>query len=306
MLHAQPTTIMKKTAYPLFAGLVIALTVFGQARGADEVKKADGGAVVLAKKQIARPTGTIVTEESTMSMKDAVMKIKAGEQDIEGKMTQTGTQKKTRETLGADKIRQLLVSGTTEMTTEINGEKQTPPAKSEPLEGVPVILERKDGKWTATLESGDKPSTEQQTALDKEAAEIGRNSDFQMYGDTPRKPGDKWDVDPSKLGGFADLEKLTGTFQMEFVEIKDYQGVRCAALKGTFDLKGKAQGNDDSQALDMRLKGEAALLRAIDDMLDMDMKTDATVTVTGSPGPNVTMHVSGKMKMTGKATLKKP
>lgn len=297
---------MRHPTLQLLTGFAFVFASCGQARSAPVAKEGGGGAVVLARQHSMRAVGTIATKESTMAMTDAILKMKAGEQQIEGAMSQTETKMETRETLAADKIRQLLVSKTTKMKMKLNGQEQNPPDKDDPMVGVPVILERKDGKWTASLESGGQPTAAQQASLDKEAASVEKDSDFAMFGDTPRKPGDKWEVDPAKLTNFGDAEDLAGKFQVEFVEVKELAGVRCAVLKSTFEIKGKSKSEGDSPAMDIQLKGEAVSQRSLADLIDLDVALNATMTLTGSPAPQMTMHVEGPMKMTEKVSLKKP
>ena len=297
---------MKHTTLQLLTGFVCVIASCDLARCANVANEGDGGAVALARQHYMPAAGMIVTKESTMTMTDAALKIKGGAQDIAGTMTQTEIAKETREVFSADKFRYLLESKTSKGKMKLNGQDKAAPDKTDPMVGVPVILERKDGKWTASLESGDQPSAAQQASLDKEIVSAERESDFAMYGATPRKPGDKWDVDPSKLMGFADAEKLTGKFRVEFVEVREPHGVRCAVLKSTFDIKGKTKGEGDAPAMDIRLKGESVTQRSIADMIDLDVAIEGTVTVDGSPAPETTMHVEGPTRITEKVSLKKP
>ncbi len=126
-----------------------------------------------------------------------------------------------------------------------------------------------------------------------------------MYGDSPRKVGDEWKVDPSKTG-FGEGTDLTGDYSVKFVEVKDYQGAKCAVLKATYDFKGKIESQPGSPGLGMRMKGEAVSLRSIADLQDLDVQIDATMTLDGAPADGVTMNVEGPMKGTQKITLKKP
>ena len=297
---------MKLTTLQLLSGFVMILASCDRAHSADVGKEAKDGAVVLAQKHFMPPAGTIATKDATMTMTDAVIKMKAGEQEMAGTLTQTETSKETREILSADKFRSLLESKTTHEKMKLNDQDQAAPEKSDALVGVPVILERKDGKWSASLEKEGEPSAEQQAALDKEAASASRDSDFAMYGDTPRKPGDKWDVDPAKLMDFGDAEGLTGKYRVEFVEVKEVKGVRCAVLKATFDIKGKTKAEGDGPQMDIQLKGEAVSQRSIADKIDLNVEVNAKVTVSGSPTPEMSMHVEGPMRMTEKISLKKP
>ena len=303
--RATPAT-MKHPALRLFTGLVMFLAWIDPARGGHAVIDGDGGAVILAREHALPATGTLLTEDSSNTMDGATWKAKIDDQDIIGSMTQQQLSKITREILAANKLRYVLASKTTTGRTKINGKENAAPQKKDPLEGIPVILERKDGKWSASLEHGDHPSAKQQAALNKLVAAAEKDSDFGMYGDTPRKPGDKWDVDPDKLTDFGDAEGLTGKCRVEFLEIMKFRNVRCAVLKATFDLKGKTQDLDDGSKMDIHLKGEAITHRSIADMIDLDVVVDGMFTTDGSPKPQMTMHMEGPIRVAATMTVQKP
>ncbi|RYD17614.1 MAG: hypothetical protein EOP88_25655 [Verrucomicrobiaceae bacterium] len=266
--------------------------------------EAASDAVVLAKKDFLPPVGSVLTRVSSMSMEDSVLKVQAGPQEMEGTATQKGSSKETIEALSADKVRRVVISKKSGGKMTINGNDQPTGDKTDPLEGKPVLLERKDGKWTAGLESGE-ADADQRKSLDKMAEEITRNSDFQMYGDTPRKIGDKWDVDPSKLMSFADSKNLTGSYSVEFVSVEEFQGTKCAVLKATFEMNGEIPSEGEGAPMKMTLKGTAVSKRSIADMLDLDVDVDGTMTVKGSPAPNVNLEVKGPVKITEKNSLGK-
>lgn len=297
---------MKTTTLPLL-GLLALLT-------ASCGKKASGGAseenknepLVLSQKNSMPAAGTVVIKENAMVMTDAALKVKAGGQEMDGTMSQTQVGKEKQEILSPDKFRRTLLSKSSIGKMKLNGADQPTPEKADPLLGVPVIVERRNGKWLASMEDGSAPGLEQKDSLDKVAKGIQTDSDFAMYGDTPRKPGDKWEVDPAKLSTFGDAEKLTGSFTMEFLEIKDVSGTRCAVLKGVFDIRGKTEAESGAPQLDIRLKGEALSHRSIADQIDLDAEINATATVSGSPAAHVTMQVEGPTRITEKTSVKKP
>jgi hypothetical protein len=168
-----------------------------------------------------------------------------------------------------------------------------------------VILERSGKSWSAKLENGESPDAEQKKRLDKIVEAADRDTDLQMYGDTPRKPGDKWDVNPALIGLFDTAGSVSGTYSVEFVEVKEINGVRCAVLKATYDMKGKSEMEDD-KFMDMTMKGEAISHRSLADQIDLGVEIKGDMTISMAPAPNVTMLIKGPMTMTQKLTLKKP
>lgn len=261
---------------------------------------------VLAKKNHVPAKGTSISKEFSMNMSDAAMKITAGGQEIAGSMTRLESNKETTEILSAEKIRLTATDRKVEGKMTINGQDQATPDEPEPLLNKPVVLDLKEGKWSASLEAADaKPTAAEQKSLDKKAESANKDADFGMYGDTPRKVGDEWKVDPSKTG-FGEGTDLTGDYSVKFVEVKDYQGAKCAVLKATYDFKGKIASQPGSEGLGMRMKGEAVSIRSIADLQDLDVQIDATMTLDGAPAEGVSMNVEGPMKGSQKITLKKP
>ncbi|MES2922288.1 MAG: hypothetical protein V4819_12120 [Verrucomicrobiota bacterium] len=302
---------MKHTTLPILTGLALLVASCGEKKSATvsnpaESQSSGTNSFVLAQKHYLPPAGTVATKNTSMVMTDSAMTVKAGPQEMQGTASRTETGVETLEVLSKDKIRRLQVSKKASGKMTMNGQDQPSPETPDPLEGIPVILERKGETWTASLENGAAPAPEQQKRLDRMVAEIVRDSDFQMYGDTPRSPGDKWQVDPAKIGAFDEVKSVTGTYSVEFVEVKEFDGVRCAVLKATYDFKGKSEASDESQAMDIAMKGEAISRRSIADQFDLGVEIKGTMTVDGSPVENVTMHIVGPMTMTQKVALKKP
>ena len=115
---------------------------------------------------------------------------------------------------------------------------------------------------------------------------------FIIYGDAPRKPGDKWTVDPKTITEFAGMKKMEGSFNVEFVEVKDIAGTPCAVLKISFDLSGVST-EESENPMKMKIKGEVATERSLAELVDLQSKCTATMSGDGSPAEGVTMSVEG-------------
>lgn len=262
--------------------------------------------VVLAKKGHIPPVGTIHSKEMNMTMVDAVVNLTAAGQVMAGSMSRSDKGEETMEVLSPVKIRRILKSKTGEGKMSVAGQEQPIPSTPDALLGVAVIVEKDGEKWTASLEGTDKPTPEQEAALKKVTKEFGNEADLGMYGDTPRKPGDKWKVDPSKIG-FSGGTDMKGDYTVEFIGMKEFQGVQCAELKATFDFSGKTEEEQEgAPSMGMNLKGEVTSHRSIKDMVDLDVNMNSTTTITGSPAPQVTMEIKGPMKMVQTVSVKRP
>ncbi|WP_367870721.1 hypothetical protein [Luteolibacter sp. Populi] len=279
---------------------VAALLLAGQ-----EMHAAEEGHVLAKKsKGNSQPAGTKVTKNSLLEITDAKLTVEVkGQPPMAGTMSRKDTEVNTLEILSATKARRLLQDKETSSAMIINGQERPMGDKPESLKGVPVILEEKeDGTYTATLEAGEATAAQTED-LTKLAKGLGNDSDLAIYGETPRKPGDKWTVDPKKIKAFGEAEDLAGTYTVEFVEVKDFQGTPCAVLKSEFEVTGAALGG---AGMKMGFKGTAVTHRSLADRVDLETKMESTMTMEGQPNPQVTMHVTGPFKMTQTGTVKKP
>lgn len=292
---------MKNRSIALTGSLFAAVLCFASAHSAIAAEDT----YVLAKKNDVPPVGTVLTKDFSMGMKDGKVKISAGGQQIDGTMNRGETKKETAEVLSATKIKTTLLEQKIEGAMIVNGEEQDTSEPEDALLKTPVIMELKAGKWSATLESGAEPTAEQKTSLEKAAKEANTDTNFEMYGDTPRKVGDEWKVDPAKTG-FADEADVKGDYTVKFVEVKEVDGVKCAVLKATYDFKGGLKAGDGEFSGTISLKGEAVSTRSIADMTDLEVKITATMTMEGSPAEGVTMRVVGPTLGSQKIAIKKP
>ena len=135
----------------------------GSARAAEEAP------VVLAKKGHVPSAGVIVTQETTGTLKDAAMTVNAQGQDINGTMNRSVKETETVQLVSPGKVRKVQTVSESNSKVTINGQDQETPDKPKALFNVPYILEQKDGKWVASLESGEEPSAEQKKALEAKA-----------------------------------------------------------------------------------------------------------------------------------------
>jgi hypothetical protein len=264
-----------------------------------------GDAFVLARKGGLPLPGKSVTQSGVREMNDAELTLEVGDKKIPGKVSSKEATNEVVEGISPVKARRILTSKTSESRMIVMEQEQPGPEKADPLQGLPVILEEKDGKWTAALEEGE-ATPEQKTALEELAKNSNEDSDFVIYGDAPRKPGDKWEVDLSKLPSFGGATGLKGSFVIEFVEVKDFQGTSCAVLKFTVDLAGTTVKEGEEPALSIKMKGEAVTHRSLADLVDLDSKMSATLDMEGKAGEGMNMKIKGPVSVNRTATVGKP
>jgi len=258
---------------------------------------------VLARKGGLPLPGKSVTHSMLREMKEADLTLEMGDKKVPGKLTSKEATNEVVEGISPVKARRILTSKTIEARMVVMEQEQPSPDKADPLQGVPVILEEKDGKWEAALEEGE-ATAEQKTALAEVANTANENDDLALYGEAARKPGDKWEVDLSKLPGFGGAKDLKGSFVVEFVEVKDVQGTPCAVLKSTVDLSGTKAG--EGPALNIKMKGEAVVHRSLADLVDLESTMTGTMGMEGEAAPGMKMKIDGPVTMTRTATVGKP
>lgn len=292
--------IMKPSLLGVFCSAALVL-----AAGSGYVQAAEAEGHVLAKKNPPAVVGSKLTTETVSLMKDGKYIFTAEGEKIEGKGSFKSEEIVAIECLSPTRFRRLQTKLEESTHMEMLGETVDEPGEADPLTGVPVILEKqeKDGSYTATLEKGE-ATEEQKKALKEVAEEASTEDDFTMYGEQPRKPGEKWEVDVPKLSGFADGENLRGTMTIEFVEVKELSGVRCALLKATFDLSGTLK-DEEIGAGKMTLKGETLVHRSLADQVDLESKTTGRMTLA-TKAEGMPMEMDSPATISIRSTFTKP
>ncbi len=296
---------MKSLAFGTLIGLGLALVSCEKKSdpASPSAELSAGNGYVLARKISLPAPGKTWTKETVVSIPAGTMQISASGQEMDGSMSSKDTRTESMEAISETKARHLVTGETNEGKMIVAGQEQPVPRQPNALLKIPVIVEFSDGKWSATLEAGE-PTAEQEKALAKLAKQCSDNNDLAMYGDTPRKPGDQWDADPSTLSSFGDAESLEGSFRVEFVEVKEYDGVKCAVLKSVFDLAGRGPEEEDAPEMTMKMKGEAVSYRSLTDLVDLNTEITASLIIEIEPAPGVSMKIDGPMTMTQKIGVK--
>jgi hypothetical protein len=280
------------------AGLMLSL-------GAVRAQSAEADTHILATKSDTAIVGCKFTTETVSVMEGGTCTFTSEEGEIEGKGTFKNKEAITLECLSPTRFRRVQTTMEGHTHLEILGETVDQPGEVGVMTGVPVILEKQaDGStYTATLEKGE-ATAEQRKELEQIAKQAASRDDLTMYGEQPRKPGDKWDVDVTKLSDFADGSNLRGKMTVEFVEVKEFAGVRCAVLKNTFDLSGTIK-DDGSGEGKMTLKGEELLHRSLVDRVNLDSKSEGRMTIS-TKADDMPMKLDSPMLLTIRGTLVKP
>ncbi|BCU76576.1 hypothetical protein [Luteolibacter sp. LG18] len=246
---------------------------------------------VLAKKDHTPKAGSKHVESKKMAMKNGTLKVKAGEQAMEGTCAITETETEAVEYVSADKVKRLMTVGEKSQKMTMNGQELPDEPHPNPLLKVPVTLTKADGEWTATLDDGKEPTDEQETALSKHEKNMDKSESVTMYGTEPRKVGDTWTVKAADMPFAQDQEDTEGSVKLTFKAVEDYQGKKCAHLEGPMEIKGKS-----AEGQSISLKGNVIVYRSIEDLVDLKVSLDGKMEMSGDI-PNGSMSMNGDMTM---------
>jgi hypothetical protein len=287
-----------------FAAALSCLGIFAlQDLALSEAPAAVGEGYVLATRGHRPPPGTRILSETSSSLLNGKKAFNAKGRSLEAETTQELRQTWENEQLTGDSLRHLFLAKSLEGATTANGRTMPLMTKPSLLVKTPLIVTRVEGKWVARLEKGDAGEEFEKDARPEiESVSEGYNTDiaFAIYGDTPRKPGDRWVVDGAKLASFAGVTAPQGQMEVHFMEVKDFQETKCALLDLKFSLHGK-EGKGR-----MNLQGTGTVHRSISDQVDLLTELRGQLEVSSSEDPVPPIKTNGTLDLKTKTTVRKP
>ncbi len=291
---------MKRSLLGFFSSAALVL-----AAGTGHAHSAEAETHVLATKNPAAVAGYKITTETVSLLENGKFTFNSEGEKIEGKGTFKSREVVTLECLSPTRFRRSQTKLEEHTRMEILGETVDEPKDAGSLTGLSVILakQEKDGSYTAALENGE-ATADQAEKLAEIAKDATAQDDLVMYGEQLRKPGDKWDVDVTKLSGFADGENLRGTMSVEFVEVREIGGVRCAILKNTFDLSGTME-DEETGTGKMTMKGEELVHRSLADQVNLNSETKGRMTLA-TKADDMSIEMTSPMLITIRSTVTEP
>ena len=265
----------------------------------------------LAQKGQLIPQGVTITESGKMSIKDMKLKIQAAGQEIPATQNMTETRKSTIKALPNGKYAFTRLSKESEQKMNVMGQDQEVPAQKSTLIDKPVIVEKKEGKWIASLKKGEADPA-QKLELEQVISEFENMNDEKIYGTGPRKVGDTWKIDGGNMLG---IENAKGTVTVKFEKVGEYNGEKCAFLTGDVDITGSPieKKEEAGEDLQMSLKGKISSIRSLKHLVDLKTEFKGTMdmkgNLPGAPGQNMSMTASGPMSFSSEKSVspsKKP
>ena len=267
-----------------------AISTFALSASAEDAKT-----YVLAKKDYMPPAGTVLESTESMELNEGKMQMNIQGQAMEGLMSISENSTEKVEILAVDKIRYTLTEGESKQQMVMMGQAMPAENKSKAIVGKAILITKKDGTWSADLEKGE--ATVLEAPEIKSVAEKRNNqTDHKVYGTVPRKVGDEWEVDGADMMGMEDMK---GKVKVKFVKIEKFNGVDCAVLDCSMDLKGAPK---DMKGVGMTVAGKVVVHRSLKDMVDLNADFSGSMVMDGNMEPQPGMKIG--MKMKGQMTMK--
>ncbi len=277
---------------------IITIAAFLSPTQGQEIAKPKAKTYILAKKGHLPPIGSKYSVNNSMALKNGVMKMKMGEQGFDATVETTQKESENYQFLAKDRIRITQTESESTNKVVMMGNEQPAQKAPTPLLNQPVVLTKKENKWTGQLEDGN-ATEEQKKAIEKIAQKINDDNNNKLYGYEPRKIGDKWKTAP---GNFLGQDDLKGEVTVNFLRTEKFNGIECAVLSCEFDVSGS---NDDFKGATMTLTGKATIHRSLQDLVDLNIDFKGCMEMKGDMAEGLKMEMKGDMNMKSKATLTK-
>jgi hypothetical protein len=264
--------------------------------------------IVLAKSGWSPPAGVTVEKSTERWLHNAKMVMSAGGRKLEGGMSTVSRGDFREEVVDRGVVRVTCVKDRQRNVMVVNGKQELRPEVVNPLEGQPVLVERRGPLWEARLESGKSPSPGEQRALHAMAAEWTKDTDVNIYGTAPRRIGDEWEVDAANLPSLAGAgEELSGTMTIRLSDLGEFGGYKCAVLEGDLDVTGQVPGAGGAAPRKFRIKGKIKVQRSLEHFVDLRYELKGLMFMSGIQKVgevDMTLVAEGEMIMRGMAAIR--
>lgn len=226
----------------------------------------------------------VKNEKTEMAVK---AKVVAGDQEQTIEFEQKGVERTTSEIL--EVADGAVVKALLTVHEDVE-EKKGPPTMlwekmEKPLHGRKITLTQKDGKVEHEgIEGLEEKVVKKLTLTDKTS---------RIFPKTAVAPGDQWEVRGEDVREFlgADDDVKEGTIKVKLDSVKEIDGRRCAVLKTTIEMSGKAQG-----AIDLAMKLEADVVVWLDRGYALSVKGKGSLTMKAE-NPQFKMSGEGPMSL---------
>ncbi|MEN8772399.1 MAG: hypothetical protein ABF379_06315 [Akkermansiaceae bacterium] len=262
---------------------------------------------ILASKNPPTPVGSTHQVSDNLNFTNGKLKMKVGEQEFGGDMSNNTKEVQVIEYLADDKIKVTYLKNRKFEKSKIMGQEKEE-EEIDPIEGRVVLLEKAEGKWGGKLQGDPVEPVDHEKVNDEIESlvkSLNNNTEesVEIYGTEPRKIGDSWKVDPKNVPGMDDFKIEKGTMSVTFLEVKELNGEPCAILKGTFSIDGLLT-EEEMEGMSAKVSGEMRIVRSMKYFMDYKMEGDMEMSVKGvmKPQPGVLVDFGMTADLKGKKT----
>lgn len=246
--------------------------------------------------------GAVLTSKSTMTIKDADVKLNANGQTLNVTQTMVMVDEEEVEVLAVDGRQPTKVRTKVVKSSVTAGDEEHP----NDLVGETIVSERdKKGKWSHKLVDG-KPTDGQKHELD---TRTGPENDDEAFPAEKVAVGHAWEVDAAKLtaltgGSFTDV---TGKMKQKFLKVEKVNGEECAVVETNGTFKGKMKAEDDGDPMAAEFKLTAKSWKSLKTGVELKGTIEGRLKLSGKQkfgGQDVEMEMEGDVTGEQSAVLK--
>ena len=237
-------------------------------------------AYTLHSREFLPPTGSIISQKSILNM-DLTNTLgdsphsTATTRAINKRLIESSITVESNTTLNA-KVTKSENTATREYL-DPKAEPETA-TKSGSLLGKEITLRKMKGTWVPSIKD-EKSNPEAIAELEEWQSIFSLQKSYEMFGDTPRKVGDKWQIKTSALPSTKALEgKKDELLTISFERMTVIDGVKCAVFVIPFKLDLNQEGEEDN--LVNLIEGTVKMYRSTEYCINMKVKFDASVKLT--------------------------
>lgn len=235
------------------------------------------------------PNGATVATKEVRNIANASMEISVQDQPLKGVMSKRYEHAYLSKYLSDTVVRTQYQTDQVSGRAIINGKPAPQPNETLSLHEKNIIFKNTPQGWKGSLQDGE-PTPDQMQRIEDLARHMNATNHRVIFGQIPRKVGDSWDVEASKLHSYmGGLREMQGTFKVQFQSLRKHQGHDCAVIVTRFNLIG-----EESEGMEMRLTGRAVTLIALDYLLPLNMEMMGEIMMD-----NPIMEGRGRMRVKG-------
>ena len=250
---------------------------------------------ILYSRDCLVPAGATVATKEVRNLSNATLEMSIQGQTIKGIMAKRYEHAYTASYLSDSSMRLQYQEDKVSGRAIVNGKPAPQPNESLSLHKKTIIFNRAGDSWSGTLEDG-VPTTDQKKRIEELARHLNATNYKVLFGEFPRKVGDSWDIEATKLDSYmGSLKEMQGLCKVRFQSLRKHQGHDCAVIVTRFNLTG-----EEPEGMEMQLVGRAVTLISLDYLLPLSMEMKGEIAMD-----HPIMEGRGRMRTKGAIELER-